>query len=304
MSDDRIQPFDGLVRWLADDPGVNTSMPPGPPADDGHDSATPDHGVKRDETRRSARRGMRAAALVAPWLVVLAVLAAPARTSGTSPRRTGQPAVHVAPSPADDWSPEPANAPREPDDTFTDSAARATPPVPAGIAAAAVRLVRDAVTGRRAGATAAMDVAVPEPPQPLDSDQWLVRVQAVVLRGDARRWRSATHEVWAVPVGLRAGQAIGLDHPWRVATETPRITPGDWAATAVDDDAVRAALHAVGAQPAQELGAQQHPTIAHVIRVRVADAERTRRVWLTTEPTMRVLGAPRTTAAPMEGATP
>jgi hypothetical protein len=237
-------------------------------------------------------------------LVVLAVLAVSARTNGTPSPRTDPPAVDVVPSQADDSSPEPAAAARERDDAPADSVAGATPPTPTGIAAAAVRLVRDAVTGRRAGATAAIDVAVPEPPRPLNSHQWMVRVQTVVLRGDARRWRSATHEVWAVPVGLRAGRAVGLDHPWRVSIETPLIAPVDWSAATVDEDAVRAALRAVDARAAQDMGAQQHPTIADVIRVRIADTEQARYVWLTTQPAIRVLGAPRTAAAPAEVASP
>lgn len=321
MSDHRSQPFEGLARWLADDPGDDPSIPRATTADAGdnratphdatpagtaapYDRATPDHRVVPNRRRTSARRGTRAAALVAPWLVALAVLAVPARTNSTRSPRADPPAVDVVPSQADDWSSQPAATARNRDDAPANSVAGATPPTHAGVAAAGVRLVRDAVTGRRAGTTAAIDVAVPEPPRPLNSEQWMVRVQTVVLRGDARRWRSATHEVWAVPVGLRAGRAVGLDRPWRVSIETPLIAAVDWSAATVDEDAVRAALRAVDARPAHDMGAQRHPTIADVIRVRIADAGHARYVWLTTKPTIRVLGAPRPAAAPAEGATP
>ena len=177
-------------------------------------------------------------------------------------------------------------------------------PVPAGAAATAVRLVRDAVTRRHADTSAALDVAVAEPPRPLGTNQWAVRVQAVVLRGDARRWRSATHEVWVVPVGLHAGRPVGLDHPWRVATEAPTIMRESWNAAAVDQPAVRSALRAIGVRAGHDLQAQQHPTLPNIIRVRVIDGGQTRRLWLTTRPAVRVVGATEGATAPSEHPTP
>jgi hypothetical protein len=163
--------------------------------------------------------------------------------------------------------------------------------VPDGVAATAVRLTRDALTGRDGTVTTAVDVAIAEPPLPLGPDQWLVRVQAVVLRGDTRRWRSATHETWAVPVGVRHEAHVGLEAPWRVALEEPVVTRPDWQAATVDERAVRSALRTVGARGAPDLAAQQHPALPHVIRVRIAGPEPAGHIWLTTEPTERVLGA-------------
>jgi hypothetical protein len=226
--------------------------------------------------RRRPRRFTRIAALLAPWIVALAVLAAAPHTTGTTPvRDTGGRDATPAPAPS-----HAAPAP----------SASADATAPADATAAAVRLVRDAVTGRRSGVTTAIDVAVPEEPEALGADQWLIRVHAVVLRGDARRWRSAVHEVWAVPIGISDGHAIALEEPWPVANEHARVTPGRWDAEAVDEAAVRSTLRAAGMRPAPDLAAERHPQIPHVIRVRVAGPG-ARHVWLRTTPSMHVLGA-------------
>ena len=275
MSDDPALRFDGLTQWLGEDPDD------APPPTGGANA--PDREPGGDRRRRSSpRRIARAGALVAPWLVALAVLVS--STGTTDPAADATPPVAPQPPPTPEGT--------------------ATSPVPAGAAATAVRLVRDALTRQHAGASAAVDVAVAESPQPLGADQWAVRVQAVVLRGDARRWRSATHETWVVPVGLHAGRPVGLDHPWRVATEDPAVTPVRWSAAAVDERAVRSALRTIGVRAARDLHAQQHPALAHIVRVRVADGYQIRHLWLTTRPTVHVVGAPAGTAAPSEQASP
>jgi hypothetical protein len=309
MSDDRAQPFVGLAQWLGEDPDGDA-----PPDDREPDPHTPSGRAPR---RGASRRTARAIALVAPWLVALAALAAPTGRASHQPgpvapdgRQTSADARpdHGVTPPASEIaaaasvSEIAAAASASETGAPAPSMAADAGPVPPGTAATAVRLVRDAVTGRHGDTTAAVDVAVAEAPRPLGPDQWLVRVQTVVLRGDARRWRSATHETWAVPIGLRSGTPVGLDAPWRVAIDDPVITTAEWGAADVDEDAVRSALRSIGARAAQDMHAQQHPTLTHVVRVRVAEAGRTRRVWLTTHPTVRVLGAP-TMAPPTAGAT-
>jgi hypothetical protein len=228
----------------------------------------------------------RIVALLAPWIVVLAVLAAAQHTTGDTVRTTADrdgAATTLASDAATASATIPAGAP-------SDMAGEGSSvPAPADVPATAVRLVRDAVTGRHAGATTAIDVAVPEAPRSLGADQWLVRVHAVVLRGDTRRWRSATHEVWAVPLGMSGEQVVSLDTPWPVATTRPRVARGRWTSEVVDQKAVRTALREAGLRPAGNLAAERHPQVPYIIRVRTAGAQG-RHVWLRTAPTMQVLG--------------
>lgn len=262
MPDDSAPPFESLSRWLGDDAHDEPGLP----------SATP---TDRARHRRPPRRVIRAAALLLPWLIILAVLGA----------RAADMATDTTTSPG--GGPSPASAARSPGHL----AEAGDPPAPADqMGALAVRLVRDALTGRRADGTTAVDVATPESPRALGSDQWLVRVHVVVLRGDARRWRSATHEVWAVPVGLRPAGAVGLERPWRVATDHPRVRSGRWSAASVDEAAVRVALRGAGLRAAEALDAERHPAIAGIVRVRAADGGRTTRIWVRTTPTAQVLG--------------
>jgi hypothetical protein len=247
----------------------------------------------RERPRRpSLRRGTRAAALVAPWVLVVAVLASPLRTPGTTATTGSQASGGTA-----SGGTAATRSSAAPSAAETASPAGAAPPAPAGAGATATRLVRDAVTGRNEGTTTAIDVAVPETPRWLGSQVWLVRVHAVLLHGDAQRWRSATHEIWAVPMGVQAGRLVGLDHPWRVATDDSRIAPAHWEPATVDEATVRAALLTVGAQPVHDLHAEQHPEVAEIIRVQVAVGTHRHHVWLRTTPSVRVLGAP---AAPAE----
>jgi hypothetical protein len=290
MPDDPAQPFDGLTRWLSDDASDSPSMP------------TPPAAHREDSRQPSLRRGARAAMLAAPWVIVVAVLVSPLRTTGsqatgvTGPAQPSPTATGAA-SPADTASPPGVASPA---DTASPAGAAppgvappgVTPPAPGSAGATATRLVRDALTGAHAGRVTAVDVAVPEAPRWLGAGQWMVRVHAVVLHGDAQRWRSATHEIWAAPLGMHSGRLVGLDHPWRVATDDARIAPSRWEPAAVDEAAVRSALRTVGAQPAGDLHAEQHPAITDIIRVRVAGGARQRHVWLRIRPTVHVLGAP------------
>jgi hypothetical protein len=263
MSDERAQPYDGLARWLGeedDDP----SMPRSSGGDD----------------ERPRRRHIRAVGLVAPWVITLVVLVVTSSAGGPAGDASHPPAGdRVVAAGGDGPSPERRSGP--------DAGAQRTPD---GLGATATALVRDAITGRHGDTTRAVDVATAERPRPLGGAHWLVRVRAVVLRGDARRWRTATHEVWAVPMATRAGRVVGIDRPWRVAVERPRIATTGWSAAEVDHAAVTAALRQVDARPADDLDAEQHPDLAGIIRVRTA-ADGGAHVWLGTQPDLHVLGA-------------
>lgn len=303
MSDDHTRPFEGLNRWLGDEADASPSMPTADPAD-------------REERSGAARRAFRGGALLLPWLlaavvVVTATAGPPGAPAPEARTAAGGPGGGSARTDAPRADGATARPPGAPDATASDETGAAQPPGaadagarPAGTAppgaevgadallgATAVGLVRDTVTGRRGGRTSALDVAVPEPPRPLAGDEWLVRVHVVVLRGDARRWRSATHEVWAVPLGVVDGRPVGRDRPWRVDAGTPRVDAGRWTPATVDEHAVRAAVRATGARPATDLAAEQHPTAAEIVRVRVTGAGPARRVWLRTDPGVAVLGA-------------
>jgi hypothetical protein len=300
MPDERAQPYEGLTRWLHEDTGDDPSMP----------------GTAPDE-RDGPRRGrIRAIALALPWLVTLAVLAA---TTWTGDAPAGPPPAAPASEAGEQSHPPTAGHPipdggAQPPDGLTasaapdgdgqppdDPAATSTPEgeqrPPDGLAAIATGLVRDAITGQRGDTVRAVDVATAEPADPLGGDHWLVRVRAVVLRGDTRRWRSAAHEVWAVPMAAHAGQVIGVDRPWRVSSGRPRITVSGWGPASVDRAAVTDALHRSGTRPADDLDPQRHPDLGGIIRVRTA-AGGGSHVWLATEPHLHVLGAgPGTTVS-------
>lgn len=268
MSDERAQPYDGLARWLGEDDGDDATM----------------RSVPGDGDERPRRRHIRAVGLVAPWVITLAVLLA-TFSAGDASRLPAGDRVVVAgrdgPRSAPTQPPSPARR------SGPDAGGQRTPD---GVAAAATGLVRDAITGRHGDTTRALDVATAERPRPLGDDHWLVRVRVVVLRGDARRWRTAAHEVWAVPMAVHTGRVVGVDRPWRVAVERPRIAATRWSAAAVDHAAVAAALRQIDARPADDLDAQQHPDLAGIIRVRTA-ADGGAHVWLGTQPDLHVLGA-------------
>lgn len=256
---------DDLRRWLdASDGGT------GAPADD-------------DAPRPRSRRRWWVMAVVAPWaLLAVALVAAPApdgtvhaapsgsATAPAGPAATAPPADATAPAPA-----RPATA-----------TAAAPPEAPAAVAPTAVGMVRDAVTTASDGVTTALDSATPERPRRLGDGTWLVRVHAVVLRGDRRRWRSAQHEVWAAPVGSRDGVVAGLDRPWRVAVAAADREPPAWRPATGDLPAVRAALRGAGLPTGPGLRLERDPALPAVVRAVTASSS----AWLHVGGRPRVLG--------------
>jgi hypothetical protein len=280
MPDEHTQPYDGLARWLAEDTADDPSMP---------------RTATDDDERPRRRRNLRIAALALPWVITLGALVATAGI-GDPPadhvggrRSSGVAAADGAPRPGG-VQPSAADHGSEGEPAAADTAATGARRPPDGLTGVAIGLVRDAITARHGDTTRAVDVATAERPRPLERGHWLVRVRVVVLAGDTRRWRSATHEVWAVPVAARAGGVVGVDHPWRVASERPRIVPTGWHTAEVDRSAVTAALRRIAARPADDLDAQRHPDLTGIIRVRTA-ADDGAHVWLGTEPDVHVLGA-------------
>lgn len=258
-----------------------------------------------DPSGRPVRRWW-LAAVVAPW-VLLAVAfvggggAAPTTGAGgrqATPSTSGAPALPRATEGAaaavDPATPEPGPADPVPTaagatapDTAggTGSGTAGTDP-PEGVAPTAVGMVRDAVTTASGGRTSALDSATPEEPRPLGGRAWLVRVHAVVLRGDHRRWRSARHEVWAAPVGRRDGAVVALDRPWRVAITELDHGPPAWQGTTGDLAAVRRALRAAGLPTGPGLRLERDPAMPAVVRAVTASST----AWLRAGAHPRVLG--------------
>ncbi len=228
-------------------------------------SGTPHHDRRAPRWRRRSTLLITAATI--PWLLMGALVMA-----GALPPWEGSPDVA---------GPDPAR--------------RGTRGATAG--AVAVRLVRDAVTSTGDGVATALDAAAAEPPDPLHDDTWIVRVHAVVLHGDRRRWRSATHEIWAAPVGRRDGAIVGLDHPWRVARGADRIVELAWQPADVDLDEVRAALRRVGLPATADVRVERHPHLASVLRAVVGQEPGEHHVWLRRARTIEVLGHERTMRA-------
>lgn len=277
MSDDRHpSALDGLGRWLADDADA-ARMPGDEPAGGPRPWWT--------------RRWLRVAGLIAPWVVAAGVLAS--NDAAVVPPGPTGPALPAASPAAPSTPPRPPHAPNG---TLATGAPTGEPAPATGTAAppaaapTAVRLVRDAVTGDHGARVTAVDVAAPEPPTGVGPGAWLVRVHAVVLRGDRTRWRSATHEVWAVPVGGDGGAVVGLEQPWRVTRDAPRVRRVGWTAAAADHAEVRAALRRAGLH-ASGRTIERHPTIAGLLRVPVAWGDGRGHVWLRDGSPMRVLGA-------------
>jgi hypothetical protein len=161
-----------------------------------------------------------------------------------------------------------------------------TDAAPTAVAPTAVRLLRDAVT-RTGARSMALDAAAAEEVDTLAAGTWAVRVHAVVLRGDRRRWRTATHEIWVAPVGLHDGRLVGLDRPWRVATLDGDIAQTTWDRADVDTRAVRRALDEAGIDHRDDLVVQQHPTVPSIVRVSTTG---TRHVWVRLTPEPAVIG--------------
>jgi len=258
---------DDLRRWLGD----NTA-----PTDVDVDVDDP----PRRWTRSQVVLGL---LVLAPWVV----LAALALTDGpaTWPDGGPDPAADVMDAgtarPTDASSEQAAARART-----TDAVATPTATAPPAVGPTAVRLVRDAVT--RAGARSmALDAAAAEAADVLADDTWTVRVHAVVLRGDRRRWHTARHEVWVAPVGLRDGHVVGLDRPWRVATMDDGIAPLSWTPADIDHRAVRGALDDAAIAHGGALVVQQNPSLPSVVRVATTDG---RRLWVRLDPEAVVVG--------------
>ena len=256
---------DDLRRWLGDNTAPTDVDVDDPP---------------RRWTRSQVVLGL---LVLAPWVV----LAALALTDGpaTWPDGGPDPAADVTDAgtarPTDASSEQAAARART-----TDAVATPTATAPPAVGPTAVRLVRDAVT--RAGARSmALDAAAAEAADVLADDTWTVRVHAVVLRGDRRRWHTARHEVWVAPVGLRDGHVVGLDRPWRVATMDGGIAPLSWTPADIDHRAVRGALDDAAIAHGGALVGQQNPSLPSVVRVATTDG---RRLWVRLDPEAVVVG--------------
>lgn len=265
-------------------------------------ASTVDDSDVHDPSRRwTASRVALVLLVLAPWVVLaaLALTGAPTPSrAGGSDRAAG--VVDVGAADPTDRSSQPATGGARTRDAAGTPTAAATeapagpvdldpaadPAVAAAVGPTAVRLVRDAVT--RAGPRSmALDAAAAETADVLTDDTWAVRVHAVVLRGDRRRWRTARHEIWVAPVGLRDGRMVGLDRPWRVATVDGGIARTSWTPADVDHRVVRGALDDAGIGDDGALVVQQHPALPSVVRVITADA---RRLWVRLAPTAAVVG--------------
>lgn len=228
------------------------------------------------------RRGVRPGVVAAPWVLALALLA-----------MRGPGLDHAAPpgaAPDGDSTVIPSDIPT----------AVAGSDIPTGDAdgraavtaeATAVRLVRDAVTRRRGDRVTALDVAAPERARPLEPAVWMVRVHAVVLQGDRRRWHSAAHEIWAVPISTADGRTVGLEHPWRVAQSDGGVEAGPWQPAEIAEGQVHAALRAAGLQPADDMPIERRPGMTGVLRAGIVTDGVSGHAWLRTGPPLEVLGS-------------
>lgn len=279
---------DDINRWLADADDITPSMPK---------SGTD------DARRRQLRRAAMIAALVLPWCIALVMLVAspPTHASKQRPGTAAGPAdppIDVAattePDPATGSTPTAApgsgSSSNDVDDDARPIPATRTPEVDA----VAVAMVRDAVTAVDGDDATALDLATAGTGTPVGADTWIVRVHAVVLRGDRQRWHTAAHEVWAAPVGMRAGRATALDRPWKLDDGGPPSRPPRWAPATVDvdPDALRAALTAAGYRPTAT-ALERHPSVPDLVRAEVRgsdDGAGRVHVWVRTTPTVAVLG--------------
>jgi hypothetical protein len=302
MRDDMGSAEDEIARWLVDDHDATPSMP------------------KPDRERRRAGL-LRVALLGLPWLVVLAVVvigwspsAPPSGHARTGPadRPAGAPPAAARPGPTAVVPSQGATADSATTDGAATDGAAASDAVTADVAptghrppataeATAVALVRDALTRSDDGGATAVEIAVPDGGEQLGEGAWVVRVRAVVLRGDGRRWRTARHEVWAAPVEVRTGEGVALDRPWRVHTGAQPVERPEWRAldgtVAGLDDALRRA----GLAPT-DVSPQRHASVPHLLRVRARADDRPVDVWLTKAGGLRVLGSARArSAAPTAG---
>jgi hypothetical protein len=258
--DAETSPEDVLRRWLGEDPSTVT--------------VADDHTGK--VRGRVARRVGVALLAVLPWVALALAIA----SSGGGPA----PGTHVTGTHPSGQPTAAADARPTGDGTAVTAEGGGGHRVPAGVGPTALRLVRDAVT-RTGARTSALDTGAVERPTPVATELWLVRVHAVVLRGDRARWRSADHEVWVVPVGRRGDALVGLEQPWRVATGAARTATTAWRPTTVDAGAARTALRRVGIV-VDRIHAQRHPRVRTIVRVRTGR----RWVWLRTTPRLTVLG--------------
>lgn len=256
---------DDLRRWLGD-----TALPEGSPDDTDDDGGT--------VARRRRRRAQALAAITIPWLVILlAVL-----YDGTAPQDLAGPAPEPTPSHVA------VEAPRDtPSASDTRTPGTDEPPAAGPLA---VGLVRDAVTQVVGDTTTALDTAAAEPGRRLADATWVVRVHAVVLRGDRRRWRSARHEIWAVPVADRNGVVVALDRPWRVRSGDPPTADVKWEPADADIGGVRGALRRAGLPAPPDIDVERHPSLSGVLRATAPARSGGGHVWLRSTPSPAVLG--------------
>lgn len=260
---------DELRRWL--DAG----------SDDTHTSAD------EDPHRRVSTRRRWLVAVVAPWVLLAAVAAAGRVNDSDATPAAAAPSPAAAPAPTVAAAPAPTAAPATPAPNDPPAAAAPTEvDPPAAVVPAAVGMVRDAVTTASGDVTTALDSGTPEQPRRLADDTWLVRVHAVVLHGDRRRWRSARHEVWAAPVGRRGGGVVGLDRPWRVAIADRKRVRRTWQPATGDLPAVRRALRDAGLPAGPRLRLERDPALPAVVRAVTGASS----AWLRAGSRPRVLG--------------
>lgn len=287
MPDESSRPYDGLARWLSDE----HPLPVDPAAVD----------------PPPRRRQLRTIILTLPWVAMLVVLTTTALTDDATTDDSVTPPVATPGATDLGGATSVTGGAIEPDTAVTGADAAGAREVsgttgardhepPGAVAAVAVGLVRDAVTTSTDSASSAVDLATAGGALALGPEQWLVRVRVVLLRGDTRRWRTATHEIWAVPVGTRSGQVVGLETPWRVARDRPSVASLEWSPTRVDDAMVRAALARADIEPDDDLDAQRHPDLVGIVRVRTA--AHGHYVWLRIQPEPQVLGLPAAAATP------
>lgn len=248
-----------------------------------------------DPSRRwTAPRTALALLVAAPWVVLMALAVTGAAgpsttTTSTDGAGTAAAATHRPVAPTDGTATPSAGPPVDPRSGDAPPASDARPEgdaSPAAVGPTAVRVVRDAVT-RTGARSMALDAAAVEAVDTLAAGTWAVRVHAVVLRGDRRRWRTASHEIWVAPVGLHDGRVVGLDRPWRVATLDGDIAQTTWGRADVDTRAVLRALDEAGIARGDDLVAEQHPTVPSIVRVTTTG---TRRVWVRLTPEPVVVG--------------
>lgn len=165
--------------------------------------------------------------------------------------------------------------------------------------AAAVMLVRQALTSPAGdGEATYVDQAVADMVERVGSAEWVVRVQALVLTGDQERWLDQRLQVYVVPVGMRDGQAIGLERPWPVGERALTFTQPGWKATTQDQRAVIAALRDAGYQTSGKIRIETAAELPAIARVTLDASDGPRHVWVRLSEPVEVLGRDRAAYGP------